>query len=475
MHYNSSTLPPSIDESELNGAELVRVEVTKTTNSDGTTTYSYVVVSKMGDQIQTYNETSTVATDVISSSSSGSASNQAEGTQANDGQSSSTSSGLSSGALIAVVIGGFVFVVLLIGFFVFRRRQILNDRESVEDDDVIDSPVLHDNANQPKGPSTWGVNYEEITTKTATTHSSMGSASHRTRRSSSEWEDPVIVAARVPFDRVKISELLGKGAYGEVYRGEFRDQEVAVKKLMPDTKKNMKHITDFLAEIRLLATMEHPHIVHFVGVAWDALADLMCLTEFMAGGDLRSLLIDYHEARHPLGFDAQKVTIALHVAHGLTYLHSLNPIVLHRDLKSRNILLTNTLQAKLTDFGVSRERSDRTMTAGVGSYLWMAPEVMKGMRYDEKADVFSLGVVLSELDTHELPYSHAKDSQTGAPMMDVAVLQKVSAGRLRVQLSDRLLPSLRYLVTACVNLDPRQRPTAAQALYELQVISRSLK
>jgi serine/threonine-protein kinase TNNI3K len=446
--------------------------VTKTTNPDGTTTYSYVVVSKVGDQVQSFNETSTVATDVISSGSSSSDG----GAQASDGNSSSSSSGLSSGGLIAVVIGGIVFVALLIGFFVFRRRQIHKNHELADsDDDVIESPVLHDHLNQRKGPSTWGVNYEEITSKTDPTQSSTGSAVHRSRRSGSEWEDPVIVAARVPFDRVKIGDLLGKGAYGEVFRGEFRDQEVAVKKLLPDTKKNMKHITDFLSEIRLLAAMEHPHIVHFVGVAWDALSDLMCLTEFMAGGDLRSLLIKYHDARHPLGFDAQKAAIALHIAHGLTYLHSLAPIVLHRDLKSRNILLTSTLEAKLTDFGVSRERSDRTMTAGVGSCLWMAPEVMMGRRYDEKADVFSLGVVLSELDTHELPYSQAKDSQTGAPMMDMAVLQQVSAGRLSVQLSDRLQPSLRYLVTACVGLDPRQRPTAAQALYELQVISRSLK
>ncbi|KAG6953804.1 hypothetical protein JG688_00012639 [Phytophthora aleatoria] len=75
---------------------------------------------------------------------------------------------------------------------------------------------------------------------------------------------------------------------------------------------------------------------------------------------------------------------------------------------SRNILLTESLDAKLTDFGASRIRSDATMTAGVGSSLWMAPEVMMGKRYGEKADVFSLGVVISEQDTHELPYFHAK-------------------------------------------------------------------
>ncbi|KAL3669705.1 hypothetical protein V7S43_005086 [Phytophthora oleae] len=82
--------------------------------------------------------------------------------------------------------------------------------------------------------------------------------------------------------------------------------------------------------------------------------------------------------------------------------------MIHRDLKSKNILLNGALEAKLSDFGISRERLDHTMTAGVGTSLWMAPEVMLGEKYDEKADIFSFGVVLSELDVYTLPYSHAR-------------------------------------------------------------------
>uniref|UniRef100_H3G7N6 Protein kinase domain-containing protein n=1 Tax=Phytophthora ramorum TaxID=164328 RepID=H3G7N6_PHYRM len=66
--------------------------------------------------------------------------------------------------------------------------------------------------------------------------------------------------------------------------------------------------------------------------------------------------------------------------------------VIHRDLKSKNILLNEHLEAKLSDFGVSRERITGTMTAGVGTSLWMAPEVMMGGKYDAKADMFSFGV-----------------------------------------------------------------------------------
>ncbi|GMF66369.1 unnamed protein product [Phytophthora lilii] len=170
--------------------------------------------------------------------------------------------------------------------------------------------------------------------------------------------------------------------------------------------------------------------------------------------------------------DASKVQIAYQVAYALTYLHSLEPVVLHRDLKSRNILLTESLDAKITDFGASRVRSDATMTASVGSSLWMAPEVMMGKRYGEKADVFSLGVVISELDTHELPYSHAKEnsSRSGHPLPGTAVLQMVSMGKRRVRFSPFMDPDMARFVGSCVSVDPRERPTAAEVLYYLQVV-----
>ncbi|GMF36269.1 unnamed protein product [Phytophthora lilii] len=138
------------------------------------------------------------------------------------------------------------------------------------------------------------------------------------------------------------------------------------------------------------------------------------------------LLSNYEKARHPVGFNREKATIALHVAHALTYLHSLEPPVIHRDLKSRNILLNQMHEAKLTDFGISRERLDRTMTAGVGTSLWMAPEVMTGEKYDDKADMFSFGVVLSELDVHTLPYARIKQETQnlhGRQMTDASLLR----------------------------------------------------
>jgi serine/threonine-protein kinase TNNI3K len=199
--------------------------------------------------------------------------------------------------------------------------------------------------------------------------------------------------------------------------------------------------------------------------------------EFMQGGELRTLLDSYLESRHPVGFDKQKATVALQVCHALTYLHSLETPVVRRDLKSRNILFSSDMEAKLTDFGVSRERLDQTMTAGVGTSLWMAPEVMMGERYDDKADMFSFGVVLSELDVHTLPYARAKRENlesSGRAMVDSVLLQRVAMGTLKAEFSDASPQAIVELGRACLAVDPADRPNAAETLYKLHVIMRHM-
>lgn len=287
------------------------------------------------------------------------------------------------------------------------------------------------------------------------------------------WNDETIVASRIPRENVVLGALLSRGAYGEVYKGWIDSRPVAIKMLPQFSRRDLQLVNSFLTEAKLMATLDHPNIVRFIGVAWSSLADLCVVSELADNGDLRSLLDSYVINDHPPGFDYNKIKIALHVAHALTYLHSLQPMVLHRDLKSRNIVLTNNMDAKLTDFGVSRERSDATMTAGVGTSLWMAPEVLLGHRYDDRADVFSFGVVLSELDVHTLPYANAKSSQSGHKLSDTAILQMVSMGRLRVQFSENTMPMMEDLGLACVETDPAARPSAAEILHRLQMCLKS--
>jgi len=145
---------------------------------------------------------------------------------------------------------------------------------------------------------------------------------------------------------------------------------------------------------------------------------------------------------------------------------------MHRDLKSRNVLLDSAMNAKLTDFGVSRERVDDLMTNAVGTSLWMAPEVMLGGRYDCKADVFSFGVVLSELDTHFMPYANVRNP-TGRKPTEAAILQMVAVGELQAEFSRDCPLELLTLAHACISVDPEDRPTAAEALYKLQLALQS--
>ncbi|RLN15189.1 hypothetical protein BBJ28_00009022 [Nothophytophthora sp. Chile5] len=287
------------------------------------------------------------------------------------------------------------------------------------------------------------------------------------------WNDDVITAKRIPRDKVNVQKIISRGAFGEVYAGVFNGQQVAVKMLLPETRENLQHVNEFLAEAKMTATMDHPRIVSFIGVAWDALSDLCVVLEFMDGGDLRTLLQEYESNHHPVGFDREKTTIALHVCHALVYLHSLKPPIIHRDLKSRNILLNRLLEAKLTDFGISRERLDKTMTAGVGTSLWMAPEVMVSGKYGVEADMFSFGVVLSELDLHTLPYAQVKEDASNRQLPDAVLLPQVAMGKVRVAFSDAE-SSMAELGYDCVQVNPGKRPTAAVAIYRLQGILSTL-
>ncbi|CAK4931697.1 unnamed protein product [Aphanomyces euteiches] len=133
--------------------------------------------------------------------------------------------------------------------------------------------------------------------------------------------------------------------------------------------------------------------------------DLQCVMEYMNLGDLRS----YLENVKSFSWES-KVSCALSVAEGLFYLHIQQ--LIHRDVKSRNILMDSVKGAKLGDFGPSKEVIfGDTMTAVVGTLRWMAPEMMLFKPYSSAVDIYSFGVVLSELSTHELPYASALDAK----------------------------------------------------------------
>jgi serine/threonine protein kinase len=155
--------------------------------------------------------------------------------------------------------------------------------------------------------------------------------------------------------------------------------------------------------------------------------------------------------------------VACGAARGMAYLHSGNPPVLHRDLKSANLLLDESYTTKVCDFGLSRLKAqERSMTGNCGTVQWMAPEVLANMSYNEKADVYSFGIICWELLTRECPY----DGMT-AIQCALAVLNRDK----RPEIPKWCPPSLHALIKACVKKEPSMRPTFEQILLALDAMN----
>uniref|UniRef100_M4BIN3 Protein kinase domain-containing protein n=1 Tax=Hyaloperonospora arabidopsidis (strain Emoy2) TaxID=559515 RepID=M4BIN3_HYAAE len=295
---------------------------------------------------------------------------------------------------------------------------------------------------------------------------------------------------RLMHDEVVRGKLVAKGGYGAVYKATFRGKTVVTKQLLPERARDPRMLNDFMDEIRTCASLEHPKIVTFIGFTFTSLMDLSVVFEYMPNGDLAALLQKQlkRESRDPTARESYgwfrtaqssgggrkcKSLVALDVAEALVYLHSFESPMIHRDLKPNNILLSHTWEAKLTDFGVSRElREDQTMTAEIGTISWIAPEVLRGERYTEKADVYSFGVIMTELDTCRRPYSEGipTDDDRGGNIKHtnarIAVL--VSAGSLRPSLSSDCPGNVRKLIDRCLDGNPVNRPSALQLHFELR-------
>ncbi|EGZ12657.1 hypothetical protein PHYSODRAFT_515035 [Phytophthora sojae] len=257
-------------------------------------------------------------------------------------------------------------------------------------------------------------------------------------------EDPVIVTNRIEYKQLRLGKCISKGGFGLVFTGEYKGRRVAIKKIRPDRSGDVSEIEVFLKEIIMMAVLYHPRIVEFIGVTWDNLRHLAAVTEFMDNGDLRE---------------------------ALAYLHSQHPKVIHRDLKSKNVLLNLYYEAKLSDFGISRMRYDMEthMTAGVGTSFWIAPEILLGRDYDERADIYSFGVVLSEIDTDDYPYWNDNNPHAArGKIQEAEILSQVAVGHMRPEFSVDCPEEILALADACLQKDPRNRPTAAEIVMILQ-------
>ncbi|RLN95285.1 hypothetical protein BBJ28_00011835 [Nothophytophthora sp. Chile5] len=311
-------------------------------------------------------------------------------------------------------------------------------------------------------------------------------------------------ATYVGQERVALEELdglshvsfLAEGAAGSVYKAQWLGIDVAMKVIkLPNAgtagvvdadlyRTIIQHSEEaFIEEAALCSRLRHPNITLFMRAGYYE-GKLGILTEYCARGSLKDVL----KRNFPLNW-RRKVALALHISKGLTYLHARNPTYIHRDLKASNILVTETWQAKLADFGISKVANlvNRVRYSGVnladpmqqntsisdeltsfaGTWRWNAPEILQdphNCRYSRATDMYSFGMVLWEIASDgAVPFSDTK--------FDFEVREKVLVEqRPPINPGQRCPPRFAELLAQCWAQNASHRPSAPQAAETLSAI-----
>eukprot|EP00043_Microstomoeca_roanoka_P015685 m.157511 g.157511 ORF g.157511 m.157511 type:complete len:840 (-) comp16310_c0_seq2:138-2657(-) len=253
----------------------------------------------------------------------------------------------------------------------------------------------------------------------------------------------------IPFEAIEFLELVGGGRFGSVYRAQWQDRIVAVKKTLC-----------FDQEATLLASLRHRNIITFYG-ACTAAPNSFLVTEYAEHGSLYNFLEDLER------LEVRRIRQWLmDIARGIRYLHHEAPKrIIHRDLKSLNVLVcadADELVLKICDFGSSRQVSrDTKSVTSAGTVSWMAPEVIRNEHVTEKCDVWSFGVIAWELVTLETPY---------AGMEPYSILWLVAKHGMRLHIPKSCPKKLADLMKMCMAQDPGDRPNFEMIIKLLEMV-----
>ncbi|KAF7833645.1 putative serine/threonine-protein kinase PBL2 [Senna tora] len=283
--------------------------------------------------------------------------------------------------------------------------------------------------------------------------------------------------------------LIGEGGFGFVYKGWIDENSfsptkpgsgiiVAIKKLKPESFQGHK---EWLAEVNYLGQLHHENLVKLIGYCSDAKNRLL-VYEFMQKGSLENHL--FRKGIQPISW-AARINIAVSVARGLAFLHTLDANVIYRDLKASNILLDSGFNAKLSDFGLARDgpTGDNThvSTRIIGTQGYAAPEYVASGHLTPMSDVYSFGVVLLELLTGRRAVEGRTPGNSQETLVDWATpflsngkrVSRIMDMRLGGQYSKRGAQAAASLAFQCLNYDPKCRPTMIDVLATLEELHSS--
>ncbi|KAI3760871.1 hypothetical protein L1987_51272 [Smallanthus sonchifolius] len=251
--------------------------------------------------------------------------------------------------------------------------------------------------------------------------------------------------------------ILGQGSFGPVYKATMPAGEVvAVKALASDSKQGE---TEFQTEVSLLGRLHHRNLVNLVGYCVDK-GQRMLIYEYMSNGSLASFL--YSEEKHALNWQ-ERLQIALDISHGIEYLHDgAVPPVIHRDLKSANILLDHFVRAKVADFGLSKEEVFDGRNSGLkGTYGYIDPVYISTNKFTMKSDIYSFGIILFELITAIHPQQNLIDYVNLAAMSSDGI-DEILDKELVGECDPEDVRSLARTAHRCLHKTPRKRPSIGE-------------
>ncbi|XP_051142286.1 serine/threonine-protein kinase STY13-like [Andrographis paniculata] len=293
-----------------------------------------------------------------------------------------------------------------------------------------------------------------------------------------EWE--------IDLSKLDIKNVIAHGTHGTVYKGIYDGQEVAVKVLDwgedgdATAAESAALRTSFKQEVAVWHKLDHPNVAKFVGASMgtsalkipsegvlssscNSLPSAACcvVVEHIPGGTLKKFLIKNCQKKLPFKVVVQ---LALDLARGLSYLHSKK--IVHRDVKTENMLLDANRTLKIADFGVARieAQNPRDMTGNTGTLGYMAPEVLDGKPYNRKCDVYSFGICLWEIYCCDMPYPDLSFAEVSA-----AVVQQ----NLRPDIPRCCPGALAGIMRKCWDARPESRPEMDEVVRLLEAVDTS--
>ncbi|KAJ7549787.1 hypothetical protein O6H91_07G069100 [Diphasiastrum complanatum] len=283
----------------------------------------------------------------------------------------------------------------------------------------------------------------------------------------------------IATENFKETNLLGQGAYGSVFFGKLRNQEVAVKSMKANKS------DEFLAELKVLCRVHHTNLVELIGYSISE-EDLFLVYEYAENRALSDRLHDpVSKGFPPLSWN-QRVHIALDSAQGLEYIHlHTKEHYVHRDVKTSNILLDSSLRGKVADFGLAKlvlQTGETAVTRVVGTFGYLAPEYLRESQATAKSDVYSFGVVLFELITGLEAVSTSRIASARSIVsivlaalrksnpLDSSALEEIMDPNLCGMYPISCVYEMAILAKQCVEHDPNLRPDMANVVFALSNI-----